>query len=537
MALPFRYTLSFKFLALTCSILVMGFTALEVYFLVHQRNILFDNLEARYRALVRSLASSARYGLMIGDPLYLGRLLNTLEEYPDVAFAYVSDDDGVVRASYGTLPRSMEKALELIVLPECGADVNKEVRLLRRGGYWLMGVTVCAPVSVESEELLVGGQDTGGTTRVGSVLVGISLARSISILSDIRTKSLGIVAVVAAISLGLTLLAVRLVTRPLKALTRATYEFSGGSTPLPVDIDSKDEIGELALAFNRMVERIARSQRDLEEVNARLEEMNQTLETQVEERTQALKETIRQLLEARDELQNAYAEMKQMHDVKAAFLRSASHELRTPLTAIKANIDYLCSYERDSISQDVYDMLRVVRKNINNISSMVEEILEIVRLESSQLPLRIGEVNLVGLIQECASELSMLQQEIELVMELPESLIIKGDRKRLHDLFTNLLGNAYKFTPHGGKVKVSVKMDDRSIMVEVRDTGVGIPKEHLPHIFEPFYQVTKARGGSGLGLAIVKSIVERHGGWIDVESEPGKGAAFFIWFPGELRIS
>jgi len=505
--------------------------------LIHQRNILFDNLEARYTSLARSLASNARYGLMIGNSEYLHRLLGSLKEYGDVAYAYIADSNGKVRASYGELSKEIEEELDSLSLPECGNSAEEGMMLLKRKEYWVIGVQVCAHVSDDSEELLVGGQGSGGEMRLGSVYVGISLKRSMGILADMRLKSLGIVAVVAVISLALTLVAVRLVTGPLKALTTATYEITGGSMPRPVAIESRDEIGELAGAFNRMVERIVKSQSKLEYMNARLERMNQTLENQVEERTQALRETIRQLLEARDELQSAYAEMKQMHDVKAAFLRSASHELRTPLTAIKANIDYLCSYERESISKEVFDMLKVVRKNINNISSMVEEILEIVRLESSQVPLKIGEVNLSGLIRECASELTMLQQEISLVLEIPDDLVVKGDRKRLHDLFTNLLGNAYKFTPQGGQVKVVMKVDANGIMIEVRDTGVGIPREHLPHIFEPFYQVTKARGGTGLGLAIVKSIVERHGGWIEAESEPGKGTAFFIWFPKELRVT
>ncbi len=530
-----RCSLSFKFLVLTSIVLLIAFSALETYFMVRQKEILLDDLHSRYESLARSMAAGARYGLMVGDVSALKRLLHPLREYEDVAFALVLDEKAEIMASYGAggPPASTLKAF---AVKGCGDEAIYTPQ--RRGDrwIWIFSVPVCVPAEATSEEILVGMGESGRSELRGMILLGVSLERVGRIIAALKTRSLEIAGVVALGSFLLVLLAARVVTRPLKRLTRAAYRFSG-ETPLePLNVASGDEIGELATAFNRMMERIARGQKELEQVNARLEEMNRTLESQVEERTMALKETISELIDARDRLEAAYSEMKQMHDVKSAFLRSASHELRTPLTAIKANIDYLMRYERQGLSDEALDVLGVVRRNVNNITAMVEEILEIVRLESPHVGLKMEEVDLTGLVESCVAELSGLNHGIELRLRLQDGIKVRGDRKRLHDLITNLLGNAFKYTMQGGWVEVVLELDERGIALTVGDSGMGIPPEHLPHIFEPFYQVTKARGGSGLGLAIAKGVVERHGGWIEVDSVPGKGATFHVTLPRELLV-
>ncbi len=531
-----RCSLSLKFLILTSCVLLLAFSALETYFVVKQREILMDDLQTRYEAVARSLASASRYGLLVGDSQALERMLRSLGEDEDVAFGLVTDLQGTVEAGYGRWPLS-RRELRRFIPRGCGREGSYTPIEVGGRWIWIFSVPVCIPAESGSEEILVGAEGTGPMVPRGAVVLGVSLDRVNGIVRGVVRRSLEIALLVVVGSFLLVLLAARLVTRPLKRLTAAAYRFSGGEVLEPMEVGSGDEIGELATAFNRMMERIAGGQRALAQANARLEEMNRTLESQVEERTVALRETIRDLLETRDRLEAAYREVKQMHDLKAAFLRSASHELRTPLTAIKANIDYLTTYEKEGLSGEALEVLGVVKRNINHIAGMVEEILEIVRLESPEVTLKMEELDLTGLVEGCVAELEGLRRHIQLRLKLEDGVRIRGDRRRLHDLVANLLSNAYRFTPPAGWVEVELRVGEKGIGLRVSDTGVGIPADHLPHIFEPFYQVTKARGGSGLGLAIVKAVVERHGGWIEVESQPGKGTTFSVTLPRELLLS
>jgi signal transduction histidine kinase len=146
-------------------------------------------------------------------------------------------------------------------------------------------------------------------------------------------------------------------------------------------------------------------------------------------------------------------------------------------------------------------------------------------------------VNLGDLLGELSSDLEVLCRHKGLKLELTQmdDSVVKGDRLRLRVLFLNLLDNAIRYTPGGGKISVSLRREGQMVVVSISDTGPGIPAADLPHIFERFYRVDKARsrteGGSGLGLSIAQYTAEVHGGRIEVESEPGKGSTFRVWLP------
>ncbi len=127
------------------------------------------------------------------------------------------------------------------------------------------------------------------------------------------------------------------------------------------------------------------------------------------------------------------------------------------------------------------------------------------------------------------------QIEVELLLEVEEEIRLRGDELRLHQMFLNLISNAIKYTPENGRLEIGLKMVDGFAVVAINDSGIGIPEEHLAHIFDRFYRVDKARnrmdGGTGLGLAIVKWIAEAHGGSIQVTSEVGKGSSFSVRLP------
>ncbi len=532
-----RPTLAIKFVVLISLILVITFTCIGVFLIRHQRDILYSDLKTLAVSLSRNLSANSAYGLLTHNIQNLSSLLNSLSNYEDVAFAWIEDDTGRVLSRYGHMPNALTSSA-MAELKHQFRDTGEEdgrpevVSSNRVQPMWIIRQPVMGPQIMSPDELVLEGHPENAIqTRIGTIYLGISLERVNRTLHAMQVRSIGLLAVVALFSTILTLLVVHLIARPLKKLRQATEFVTAGVLPPRVEIHSRDEIGELAEAFNTMIEQVSQSKKAIEKAYIELEQVNQSLEATVAERTAELRNSIAELTEARDQLEAAYSEMKQMYNAKAVFLRSASHELRTPLTAIKANIDFLCQYNADSLGEEGMEIMHTVSNNINNMHFMVEEMLKMVRLDTGAVPLEISAVNLKAVVESCMGELHALQGEIRVEVSIPDDLTLRADKTKLHDLFINLLTNAYRHTPDSGTISIKAWKEELNTVVIVADNGEGIPEEHLSHLFEPFYQAHQGRGGTGLGLSIVKSIVDRHGGSINVQSAPGQGTSFTIYFP------
>jgi two-component system OmpR family sensor kinase len=212
-----------------------------------------------------------------------------------------------------------------------------------------------------------------------------------------------------------------------------------------------------------------------------------------------------------------------------SFVADASHELRGPLTVIRGNLDLL---KRNLSEEDRSESITVLEAEMTRMTRIVNDLLVLAEVESGQLDQE-QTVSLKELLLDAHERALQLAGERQVVIERQEDLWVKGDAHRLDQLIGNLVGNAIKYTPEGGTITLSLYQDGDWARLDVTDTGMGIPAEHLPHIFERFYRVDKARsrksGGSGLGLAIVKGIAGQHGGKVSVTSEPGKGSTFSVW--------
>jgi len=168
-------------------------------------------------------------------------------------------------------------------------------------------------------------------------------------------------------------------------------------------------------------------------------------------------------------------------------------------------------------------------------------LLTLAKSEVGELTLEMKELSLSDLLQDLYLQSCLLcetkQIEVELLLEVEEEIRIRGDELRLRQMFLNLISNAIKYTPEGGRLEIGLKMVEDSAVIVINDSGIGIPEEHLAHIFDRFYRVDKARnrmdGGTGLGLSIVKWIADAHGGSIQVSSEVQKGSSFSIRLPLE----
>jgi two-component system phosphate regulon sensor histidine kinase PhoR len=232
--------------------------------------------------------------------------------------------------------------------------------------------------------------------------------------------------------------------------------------------------------------------------------------------------------------------LKQLERTREEFVANVSHELRSPLSLIKGYVETLLDGARDN-PEVAERFLKIIERNANRLDLLIQDLLTISALESEKIKLNLQPVKIRALAEKVLTDLNAKAENknVELVNELPE-LTANGDVNRLDQVLANLVDNAIKYGRAQGRVIVGgKKRDDGALEIFVRDDGPGIPPEAIDRVFERFYRVDKARsrdqGGTGLGLSIVKHIVQAHGGEVRVESEPGKGATFFLTLP-EVKI-
>jgi signal transduction histidine kinase len=281
-----------------------------------------------------------------------------------------------------------------------------------------------------------------------------------------------------AVALVVSLFISRSLVAPLRAMTHASQRVAEGHYSERVPAGGSDELGQLAGSFNTMAEK-------LEHV-----------------------ETMRRRL-----------------------IGDVAHELRTPLTAIKGSMEGLV----DGVLPSTPETFGQVAAEAERLNRLVDDLQELSRVESGAVALDLGPVSLPDLAETARKRLARpsAAKGVTLTLDLPADLPpVRADTDRLLQVLTNLLNNALQYTPSGGDVTLSAEARGREVLVCVADTGIGIPAEHLAHIFDRFYRVDKSRsrqagGGSGIGLTICKYLVEAHGGRIWVESTgEGQGSTF-----------
>lgn len=273
---------------------------------------------------------------------------------------------------------------------------------------------------------------------------------------------------------------------------------------------------------------------------ARLYEQVKAASEQLEEK---VREATAELLRRNELLQRQHLELEQASQLKSQFLANMSHEFRTPLNAILGYTSMLLQGVAGEMALPQKQKLQRVDSNARHLLSIINDILDISRIEAGRMPLRSEEFELPELVQELLAEVEPLLQKTRLstVIDIPEGLPpLVSDRQKVKQILLNLLTNAIKFTPQG-RVKVSAQADaaQREFRVHVQDTGIGITAEDQAKVFEDFRQadssVTREYGGAGLGLAICKRLANMLGGSIELQSELGRGSTFTLVIPRKGR--
>ena len=225
------------------------------------------------------------------------------------------------------------------------------------------------------------------------------------------------------------------------------------------------------------------------------------------------------------------ARLEALFQAQRRFIADVGHELRTPLTVIKGNAQWM-----RRIGQLDPEALDSIEEETDRLGRLVEDLLLLARAEAGKLPLRREAVSLDAVFADVLREMQVVarQKGVALEVQIEQPVQVVGDPDRLKQVFINLVGNAVKYTPKGGRVTLRLSEDDGWAVCEVSDTGPGIPPEDLPHVFERFYRADKARSrgqGFGLGLSIAYWIVKHHGGSIEAASRLGEGTTFTVRLP------
>lgn len=306
----------------------------------------------------------------------------------------------------------------------------------------------------------------------------VVLTHSLGLRAQVPLALVGLAS--AGLALGMVQILARGMTSPLREMVRAAKAMARGDYSQRVTASSRDEVGELARAFNTMA-----------------------------------------------------TELEQVDRMRKDLLANVSHELRTPIGALQAVLENLI----DGVATADEDTLRTMLDQVERLGRLVSQLLDLSRLESGVVPLESSEFEIRPLLEQVVRESSLqpFTVSISLAVE-PENLRAKGDPERLHQVVANLLDNALRHSPRGGTVALVGKATLNKITIEVTDEGPGIPDADRAKVFERFYRADAARtrdgGGTGLGLAIARWIVEMHGGDIRVEDGVPKGCRMVVELPG-----
>jgi signal transduction histidine kinase len=304
-----------------------------------------------------------------------------------------------------------------------------------------------------------------------------------------RTRVLGLTALVAAVLIGLGLgaFAVLRVARPLNRLRAATQTVAAREFSQPLEAAGPIEIRDLTQAFNGMA-----------------------------------------------------AQLGEIDRLKDEFFTGISHDLRTPLAAIGWSADLLQGGSAGPLTPKQQRLVETIQSSSQRLLALVGQILELGRLRAGRLQLDLRPTDLRRAIGRALDEVRPLAEHGQLRLDaaMPVDLPpVSADVERVQQIVVNLLANAVRFTPPGGRVSVSAVRETTEVAVQVADTGVGIPADLVSKIFDPYEQAHRGRGGSGVGLTVVRGLVEAHGGRVWAESEEGRGSRFTFTLPIAMSVA
>ncbi|MCP9471634.1 MAG: ATP-binding protein [Nitrospira sp.] len=528
--------LSTKFVLFISLVIIAVCSGLSLYFIRQQSDSMARALTGTGSLLVKNLAHNSRYGLVAKDLVLLEQLMKGVMDVDESVYVVFTGPDGKRLAEKSKSNVYPDPAIARSLIRSNANDVTITSFTAdhgrRREHFYDFAVTIRrgndikSPFfSFESEE----SHDDPSTARLqpriyGIVQVGLTGERMNRALDTLIGNVMIITIMVILAGIGAAMLLTRRITTPLKNLVSVARRIAGGDLTASVEPTTRDEVGQLTLVFSQMTEALRERDAQVKQAYQDLEQLNQSLEQRVLQRT--------------SELQAANEKLKELDHLKSTFVSVVSHELRTPMTSIKGYIENLLDGLAGELTDKQTRSLERVKHNIDRLTRMINELLDLSKIEAGRLELHLAPIDIVDLVEDVVENhrATARQKSILLRAALHAPLpMVRGDTDKLHRVLINLVHNAIKFTPEGGEILVEVgTRGDDFVQVTVIDSGNGIPPDELDKIFDKFYWSKSApveARGAGLGLPIAKNLVELHGGVMWVESTVGKGSRFSFTIP------
>ena len=574
-SIQWRITVSF----ILVTLIIMAI--LGVYLVNSSRNSQLDNLRSQLENEAAITAEACLPSLLNADEsANLDSLAKKLGAEIETRITIVALN-GTVLGDSEEDPHTMENHGDRPeIVDALATGVGESTRYSATLGQRMLYVAV--PISYQDEIL--------GVARVSLPLTTVEdLERRVTLIIVIA------MAIAMALVVLAAWVTSRITTRPIRKLTAASKRIASGELGQKLAIEARDEVGELTHAFNEMSAKTKELVETISEDRTRLAtildnmtdgvimvdtEGNVSLANKAAEKLFGIKEAKNEpLIEAvRDHevdellrlclrtaqtqatqyessvskgylrvvaipiahtgvllLFQDLTELRSLQTTRRELIGNISHEFRTPLAGIKAMVETLTGGAMDD-KVAAKDFLTRIDSEVDRLTQLVEELTELSRIETGKAELKKEPIDLNKLVEEVIAQLSPQaeRQQLSISREFATNLpSVLADKDRVRQVITNLVHNAIKFTPAGGRITITSRALEGSVVVHIADTGIGIPEEDLPRVFERFYKGDKARagGGTGMGLAIAKHVIQAHGGSIWVRSEEGKGSTFAFSLP------
>jgi signal transduction histidine kinase len=433
------------------------------------------------------------------DLAWLNRVV-AAAELPKGALLLVFDRNGVILASYPPNPRAA-----------VGKSEGRNPLFL---AMLAQGQGTAELQEFDGTQRIFAFTGLRGLPSAGYVSIGIPQAVAYAPAKRALTRNLIGLGVVGVLALGAAWVGVELfLVRHLQALLQAVKRLSKGDLSARTGLPHEPgEIHQLAAAFDEMAASLEKH------------EMQQHLEEDLRRHNEALEEENRRV--------------RAVNQLKSEFVSLVSHELHTPLTAISGYLDLLLEAHGTQTPAKQQERLEIIKRNTERLVKLIDDLLDLSRIESGKVELRTTALDIIALITEVTS---FLQAQLEakgqhLSFDQTQTIpAVAGDAERVRQILINLLSNAHKYTPQGGQIWVTAHAEDGWVRIEVRDNGIGLWPEEQAHLFDKFFRARQPSGqgveGTGLGLPITRLLVEMHGGQISVISAPGEGSTFSFTLP------
>jgi len=483
--------------------LLLACTAFIAYDMVTFRETMVRNLSTQAQIIGSNTASA----LLFNDPQSAENTLSALKAAHNILSAGIYTPDGRLFASY-----SRDAAGQISGLPSIPSGQteiywlkNKEIVLVRSmvfEGKPTGTVYIRSDVEELNRRLM-------RYAGIAAIVLPACLMAALLVSSIFRKAVADPIVRLAEVA--------RVVSRDKNYSVRATPTHSPGELAILID------------AFNDMLAQIQQSERALRKAHDGLEQ-------RVQERTAELEAAKKEVEEFSHSVLLAKEEVERGSKFKDQFLSTMSHELRTPLNAVLGFSDLLADERYGPLNERQQRYVSHIHTGGKHLLSLISDILDLSKIEAGRMELAIESLRVETVFGEVLSAMRPLadKKSQELSMSVGAGLAVRADSTRFKQVLMNLLGNAIKFTPDGGRIEVAARLVQDKVRVEVRDNGPGIPPEEQKRIFEAFYRLResgKKTEGTGLGLAITHRLVELHGGELDLESQIGQGSCFHFCLP------